>query len=251
MLDFYGALRPSEKALVWAAGLALIALVVVYGDTNQGVAAAAQVAAAVGTFVLAALALSQVREMKATRLAQETPQIIVDLDQSNPPFVYVVVRNIGQGSAKDISFEFSDPMEIPEGERNPFVIPVNEQGYFKKGIPYLAPGAEIRTFWGSMITLGDFLEEQGLEDGVTITSRYQSLSDRPHDEPHVTEWTVNPLLLSDRISTDEVGIKQVVEALDAISRDLRAVVDGVRGELQVSTDSERERRHRQSNGEGS
>jgi hypothetical protein len=31
----------------------------------------------------------------------------------------VVLRNIGQGAAKDITFDFSVPMEIPEGANNP------------------------------------------------------------------------------------------------------------------------------------
>jgi hypothetical protein len=101
------------------------------------------VAAAAGTFILAGLAYSQVREMRAARIAQERPQVIVDVDHSKPPLVNVVLRNIGQGAAKDITFDFSAPMEIPEGANNPRVVPVNEQGYFKRGLDFLAPGAEL------------------------------------------------------------------------------------------------------------
>ena len=119
----------------------------------------AQIGATVGTLIIAGLAFAQIREMRENRLAQERPQVIVDTDHSKPPLVYVVLRNIGRGVAKDITFEFSAPMEMPEGIENPLVVPVNEQPYFKHGMDYLAPGAEISCLWGSMITLANFLRE--------------------------------------------------------------------------------------------
>jgi hypothetical protein len=154
--------------------------------------------------------------MRAARLAQERPQVIVDVDHSKPPLVNVVLRNIGQGAAKDITFEFSAPIEVPEGANNPYVIPVNEQGYFKRGMDFLAPGAELSTLWGSMPTLAPFMREQGLQDGVTITSRYKSLT----GEFYESVWTVNPLLVANRISTPEKTLKHVVESLDKISSKL-------------------------------
>lgn len=216
MLDFYRGLTAGEKGWVWAAGVAVVALVMVFGNEYQGVAAGAQVAAAAGTFILAGLAYSQVREMRAARIAQERPQVIVDVDHSKPPLVNVVLRNIGQGAVKDITFDFSAPMEIPEGVNNPYVVPLNEQGYFERGMDFLAPGAELSTLWGSMPTLAPFLREQGLEDGVTITSRYKSLG----GEFYESVWKVNPLLVATRISTPEKTLKHVVESLDRISSKL-------------------------------
>jgi hypothetical protein len=216
MLDFYRDLTAGEKGWVWAAGVAVVALVMVFGNEYQGVAAGAQVAAAAGTFILAGLAYSQVREMRAARIAQERPQVIVDVDHSKPPLVNVVLRNIGQGAAKDIVFDFSAPMEIPEGANNPYVVPLNKQGYFEQGMDFLAPGAELSTLWGSMPTLAPFLREQGLEAGVTITSRYKSLA----GEFYESVWKVNPLLVANRISTPEKTLKHVVESLDRISSKL-------------------------------
>ncbi len=216
MLDFYRSLSVREKVWVWAAGVAVIGLVMVSGNEYQGVAAGAQVAAAAGTFILAGLAYSQVREMRETRVAQERPQVIVDVDHSKPPYVNVVLRNIGPGAARNITFDFSAPMEIPEGVNNPYVVSVNEQGYFERGMDFLAPGAELSTFWGSMPTLAPFLREQGLDNGVTITSRYQSLT----GESYESVWTVNPLLVANRISTPEKTLKHVVESLDKISSKL-------------------------------
>lgn len=194
--EIYQSLSHKEKALVWTTAIAgvvlTIALLVVYAR----IVAAAQIGATIGTLVIAGLAFAQVREMRQSRLAQERPHVIVDTDHSKRPDVYVVLRNIGKGAAKDITFGFSAPLEMPRGNSNPDLIPVNEQPYFKRGMDYLAPGAEIPCFWGSMIELAPLLRERGLHDGITITSRYKSLT----GEPHKTEWTVNPLLMARRIS---------------------------------------------------
>jgi hypothetical protein len=107
-------------------------------------------------------------------------------------------------------------MEIPEGANNPKVVPVNEQDYFERGLDFLAPGAELSTLWGSMPTLAPFLREKGLEDGVTVTSRYRSLT----GESYESVWNVNPLLVANRISTPAKTLKHVVESLDEISSKL-------------------------------
>lgn len=98
-------------------------------EVSQGVGlkqwtALAQIASAVATVILAVAVFFQirtgqkqadaardaVREIEESRLAQERPQVIVETDHSRPPFVSVVVRNMGKGTAKDVSFEFSHPL---------------------------------------------------------------------------------------------------------------------------------------------
>lgn len=120
---------------------------------------------------------------------------------------------------------------------------MNEQGYFAHGMEYLAPGAEIRNLWGSMPTLAPFLREQGLNNGITITSRYQSLAGRQYQN----QWTVNPLLIADRLSTREVGMRELVAAVNQLASDLNRVVSYDTNELYISTASERQERARQRN----
>ncbi len=226
-------------------------------EASQGINAAgwSQIASAVGTLILAVAVWLQIREarkqvaatretveeMRESRRAQERPQVIVDTDHSNPPFVFVVVRNIGKGPAKNISFEFSNDMESPESA-NPhsLVKPVNKQPYFERGIDYLAPGAEIPCLWGSMINLAQFLRDRGLQDGITVTSRYASLD----DEVYETEWTVNPLLVASRVRLgSEKSVEEVAaEALKKIAETFSEVVHPIQGELRVSTEAERQQR---------
>jgi hypothetical protein len=246
VLRLYRGLSPKERALVWAAVIAVVVLIVTRTVGSAGIVAGAQIAAAIGTLLLAGLAFAQVSEMRQARLAQERPHVIVDTDHTKPPLVYLVVRNIGRGAAKDISFEFSAPVKIPESTNNPIVIPVNEQPYFKYGMDYLAPGRELPTLWGSMPTLAPFLRDEGLQEGVTITSRYRSLT----GELHTTEWTVNPLLMADRVSTREVGIQQLVEAVNQLTSDFNRVVSYDNNELYISTATEREQRRIHSDDEG-
>jgi hypothetical protein len=65
-----------------------------------------------------------VEEIREARIAEERPHVIVDTDHSEPPMVDVVLRNIGKGAAKDITFEFSATMEAPESINNPLWVPV-------------------------------------------------------------------------------------------------------------------------------
>lgn len=151
----------------------------------------AQIGSAVATVVLALMAFSQVREMRAARIEQQRPHVIVDADYGHRDVVSVVVRNIGAGAAKDVSFEFSAPLEStlkdPEDRSKRFV--VSELPYLKEGMDYLAPGAEIRSGWDTYINLLDELAEKGPREGVTVTSRYRDLSGRSYTTP----WKINPL----------------------------------------------------------
>ncbi|MGI8860708.1 MAG: hypothetical protein ACR2HO_11265 [Rubrobacteraceae bacterium] len=206
-------------------------------------ASIAQIASAVGTLVLAALTFAyvlftreMVKEARETRTIQERPEVIVDADYSDRDVVDVVVRNIGKGAAKDVTFDFSTPMEssISLGKDSEGV-PLNELPYFKEGIEFLAPGAEIRAFWDTYIDLFPLLREKELNEGITITSRYKSLS----GEPYETRWTINPLRLSGTPQVKRRGEHEIAKAVERISKDLHRVVS-LRGLKVISRTEQRE-----------
>ncbi len=157
----------------------------------------AQLLSALGTLLLAGLTVanvlltrSTVQEMQAARISQERPQVIVDVDLDNQHMLDVVVKNIGAGAAKGITFEFSHPLVRAGGAANE--PPLSELDHFKKGIDFLAPGAQIRTAWGTYPSLVPVLKAKGLEEGITITSKYKSLN--PADKTNYkTDWTINLL----------------------------------------------------------
>lgn len=179
----------------------------------------AQIAAALGTLSLAVLAYFQVKLARETRIAQERPQVIVDADYSDRNVVDVVVRNIGRGAATEISFDFSAPMVHSFLREGSEFVPLNELPYFRDGLDFLAPGAEIRCAWDSYVSLLPLLREEGLEDGITITSKYKSLA----GDPYETTWTINPLLLSGAPQVARRGMDDLTKALQRISKNLDKV----------------------------
>lgn len=203
-------------------------------------ASIAQIASAIGTLALAALTFAYVRftremvkEARETRITQERPEVIVDADYSNQDVVDVVVRNIGRGAAKDITFDFSTPLVSSISNRKDSEgVPLNELPYFKEGIEFLAPEAEIRAFWDTYVGLFPLLRSEGLTEGITITSKYKSLA----GEPYETRWTINPLRISGTPHVKRRGENEIAKSLENISKDLHRVVS-LRG-LKVITKTE-------------
>lgn len=169
-------------------------------------ATVAQTVSAVGSLLLAALFGYQVtvfkkqvevnrgtlEEMREGRTSHERPQVVVTAEYRHGSLVEVVISNIGRGDAKDVSFEFSAPMESSVSHRRDSeVVPLSELPHFRDGLSYLAPGAEIATVWDHHQNLVPLLREMGLQEGITVTSRYESLT----GERYETKWTINPLLI--------------------------------------------------------
>lgn len=199
--------------------------------------AAAQILSSFGTLSLAGLAFRQVREIKQARLAQERPQVIVDADYSRRGLVDVVIRNIGKGAAKNITFEFSSPMVSSMSEQeNSLITPVNEYAFFKDGIDYLAPGAEIRTVWDGYLRLRPLLITRGLQYGITITSHYESLSGGRHS----SAWTVNPLRMA-MVAEPGKGVSELVEVAEKFQKDFHRATRDSNGAIRVLTQTKKER----------
>jgi hypothetical protein len=176
----------------------------------------AQIASAIGTVGLTILFGFQLlvfrkqvavnsdtlREMRESRVAHERPQVIVTAEYRQHSVIELVVRNIGRGAAQDITFEFSAPLESSiSDQEHPEVIPRNELPYFQEGLNYLAPGAEIDVIWDTHENLLPLLRERGLQNGITATTRYESLT----GDKYETSWIINPLLIAGERYAPETG----------------------------------------------
>jgi hypothetical protein len=115
--------------------------------------------------------------MREERLSGGRPQVIVDDSYNRLPEVDIVVRNVKGGDAKDISFEFSAPVESSDGTV------ISDLTYFKEGMDFLAPDGEISCYWDHLDRLLPFLRERGLEGGIKVTTRYKDLA----GESYVTD----------------------------------------------------------------
>jgi hypothetical protein len=78
---------------------------------------------------------TMVQEMREEHTAGSgRPLITVSEDYANLPNMNIIVQNVGQGPAKDITFEFSAPVQSSDG----FVL--SDLPFFQEGLTSLTPG---------------------------------------------------------------------------------------------------------------
>jgi len=177
------------------------------------IAVMAQLLSSFATLVVAAGILYQGREARRARDDEDRPQIIVDADYTGRFTTNIVVRNIGHGIAKNITFEFSAPLQSTSG------YDVTELPYFRNGINFMAPQTDLPAVWDSYQNVVENLREKGLTEGITITSHYE---DR-QGEQYETTWTINPLLLEGSGYSDYKGYEDEVQALEDQARALEKI----------------------------
>jgi hypothetical protein len=177
------------------------------------IAVLAQVLSSLATFVVAAGILYQGREARRARDDEDRPQIIVDADYTGRFTTNIVVRNIGHGTAKNITFAFSAPLETTSGHD------ITELPYFRNGINFMAPQTDLPAVWDSYQNVVKNLRDKGLTEGITITSYYE---DR-QGERYETSWTINPLLLEGSGYSEYKGYEDEVQALEDQARALEKI----------------------------
>ncbi len=189
------------------------------------IAVLAQLLSSLGTLVVAAGILYQGRQARKARNDTDRPQIIVDADYTGRFTTNIVVRNIGHGVAKNITFGFSAPLQSTSGHD------ITELPYFKHGINFMAPQTDLPAVWDSYQNVVQNMRAKGLTNGITITSYYE---DR-NGERYETEWTINPLLLEGSGYSDYKGyddevqaLQDQVRAMEKISEELRKLKEATK-----------------------
>ena len=161
---------------------------------------------AVGYYFLVRLYREWIHQSREERIAGGRPMAVVAADYGLLPEVHVVVRNFAKAPAKEVTFEFSAPVESPGGAI------LSELPYFEKGLPFLEPEGEVSCYWGSMPALLSLLDEKGLDDGIRVITTYKDLA----SESYESEWTLNPLLFDGAPIEASRGMDDLVKALEKI-----------------------------------
>ena len=169
---------------------------------------------ALGYYAIVRVNRRSVEEMQAQRLAGGRPTVIVADNYQDLPEIDIVIRNMVGGPAKDITFEFSAPIEDSSG----YVI--SDLPIFKNGLDFLGPDGEIGIYWDHLESLLPHLRGKGLEEGIWVTTRYKDLAGYSYE----TEWLLNPFIYEHRryIQRRDVGdLVDVVErAVEMLSPDV-------------------------------
>ena len=126
----------------------------------------------------------QVQEAHQARTTGGRPLIIVTEDYENLPTINLIVQNVGYGPAKNITFEFSSPVESSDG----FVL--SDLAFFEEGITSLAPGGRIVCYWDELENLQPMYQEGRLERGITVTVSYQDITGGSYSH----DWEIDPML---------------------------------------------------------
>jgi hypothetical protein len=149
-------------------------------------------------------------EMRRENRSGGGPQILVEADYGRLPSIDLVVRNVSGGSARDITFEFSAPVEDLKG----FV--VSDLPYPKRGVDFLGPGSHVACFWDDPEPLVASLRGKGLDEGISVTVKYRDLT----GESYETRWTINPLLYEGNRHVPREGLGDVVSAPEKLHETL-------------------------------
>src|SRR5215207_7895538 len=153
---------------------------------------------------------SQVQEMNQARTTGGRPLIIVTEDYENLPTVHLAVQNVGHGPAKNITFEFSSPVESSDG----FVL--SDLAFFEEGITSLAPGGRIVCYWDELGNLQPMYQEGGrLDRGITVTVSYQDITGGSYSH----DWEIDPMLYQGLRTIGHRGVSDLVDIVERIAEE--------------------------------
>ena len=164
---------------------------------------------AVGYYFMVKLYREWIVQSKEERTAGGRPMVVVAAGYDNPPGVALVVQNFNAAPAKDVTFEFSAPVEDSDG----YVL--SDLPYLKEGMPFLAPEQRITCYWDTLPALIDRMKEKGLGSGIAVTTRYKDLAGKSYE----TEWRLNPLLFDGARIGSSRGMDDLVGAVSELSED--------------------------------
>jgi hypothetical protein len=168
------------------------------------------IAIGVGYFLIIRINRAMLQEMYEDRIIGGRPQVIVDDIFDRLPEVDIAVRNISRGPAKDIRFEFAAPVESTDG------VDLSQLSHFQDGIGFLSPGKEITVYWDELDNLIPFLQEKGLDGGISVITHYKDLANNSYS----TTWDLNPCIYRDKRHIVRRGVGEVASHLGKISEEM-------------------------------
>jgi hypothetical protein len=144
-----------------------------------------------------------IEERRDERAAMGRPMVIVHTGTERLPDLQLVVENVGSGPAKDVSFEFSAPLEASDDSV------LSELPLFERGLPSLPPGTRIDFPWDDLDHLLPHLCQKGAtSDEVSVRVRYADLTGNRYEH----DWAVVPAVYEG--AQPHRGIVELVRAVD-------------------------------------
>jgi hypothetical protein len=162
------------------------------------------------------LSQSVLKEMKASRIQEISPHVIVyfDMPYGNSWIMFFVIKNIGKMPAKDIELVFNPPLQTGFGNK----ISDFDLSLTKDGISLLAPEQEIRTPFDAITNYFDSKMVKRL-DGE-LPTKYEieiSYSNLFEEERICLKQIVDFSMFRGLSFLEEKGTKDLIKAVETIS----------------------------------
>lgn len=167
------------------------------------------------TLAYALLTWKLVTETRRMRKAQTDAKVTVGVSNRKESinFLDFFIKNEGVGPAYDVRFEV-EPVDVGKGDES-LVKKINSLGFIVRGVEYLSPNQEIRTFLASMKE--DF--EKKVETSIRIKVHYRTASGDLVNDAFLLDLSIFRNLRSlgkpdlYRIATDMEKIQQDIHRL--------------------------------------
>jgi hypothetical protein len=159
--------------------------------------------------------------------AQLRPFVVVDLD-IQPPFVQLVISNLGSSLARDVQFEFTPPLESSMASARGKT-PIGDVSLFRDGIPSLAPRKRLFVLFDDGRTRTD----AALPDRFDVTLSYRG---DPFRGQFTDSFTLDLGMYREWGAIRRKDVHDVAKEIEK----LRTAVDGVasvQAELRRANDS--------------
>jgi len=205
------------------------------------VTAVGTAATAVILVVAGVIAARQLSEARSLRKARERPFVVIDFDvQSEPPFIYIRIANVGSTLARNVAFDFENRLQSSFDERPDSREPIADLPVLVQGIPSLPPGKEIKFLFDS------FIDREALPDTYGVQVKYEGdllrrWPRKPTRERYEEPMTLDLGLYRKMSRIDRRGIHDIHERLKEMRDELKKWTAGGRGMLRLSPDEVRAR----------
>jgi len=200
----------------------ILVILIIYIIKTWRISSATQAAAEV-------FALS-LQVMKEARDQEIAPYVIIYFDIAyREKIIYIVVKNIGKSTARDVRIQFRPKLIVSSGED------IGELPIIKNGIASLSPNHEIRTFVDSATTFFIERNDQTLTYDVKI-SFYGGLKDTQRVTEQVLDLTADKRL-NNIAQPGEHGLINEVEKIsrniERITKELSMLNENLAGGVQL------------------
>lgn len=186
---------------------------------------------ALSTIVYAMLTWKLVTETKRMREVQTEPWVSVHAELSDVGHggLELVIRNEGQGPARNIRFEFQGDPNYFEG-----TVPLDQLPVIKNGLPYLGPSQTFRFLLGWLF--GDSFT-RAVEAPWTFHTTYENQAGKPKTDTYLVDFSQFSSLIVGRGSP----LYKIEKHLDTLQRDVHQLSTGF-NKIRVVTQTKEEAR---------